>query len=183
MSQVTAERLEESERVWRSAPKTLSSVSPSDLSAAHVIAAADKFGSILPLPLPRPPPQSSSSSHRVRARRHRRLFVFEQTVELVASINRLYSGNVAHGFGCFCVDATVASAQVNALNGFIKDAARLTRGRRELALTGAEATRRLTKAESVDRYSVKFKSHAQVELVADLLDEPSHDTVVRLLEA
>lgn len=108
--------------------------------------------------------------------------MFEQTIEVVEAINSLFNGDLSRGFGVFCVDNVVMSAQVNALNDLTKDAARIARGRRGLVPTGAEAARRLTKAEVVDRYSVKFKGHTQVEMIADLLDEPAHNRVVRLLE-
>jgi hypothetical protein len=104
--------------------------------------------------------------------------------DVVFAINGLNAGTLSHGLcGGFAQDLIIAAAQHAALNGIVQDAAVLFRARRGLGSTGASAVKELTKAETVDRYHVRFKGHTQVPLMADLLDEPSHETVVDMLSA
>ena len=175
-------------RRWR--PKT--GVSVDTLPTAHQWCfVASQADALLPVPPVKLSvgPTSSSKSHRCRARHLRRLEVMHDANRKLYALNTLHSGHCRRrtdlqrwsSMARTSISTTLGQRQ--AQNVALRESHRLCIERRGSRLTSAETVAKLIKHDKIDRYgSVRKKMGKQAVLVAALVDEPTDERVVEMLE-
>lgn len=136
----------------------------------------------LSLPYPPHPGWTTRSSHRVRSRCSRRRRVWRLACKVVESMNRLYSGRLEQR-AAVRGSPYLGAAHECAWAFIVAEIAQCARERRKLTLTRAQAAAALSHSSVAEVYGGCRGRHAQVDLVADLVEEPKDDGSVCMLEA
>ena len=138
----------------------------------------------LPLPLPLHPGWAKSASHRLRSRATQKRCVWRLALRYVEVVNRLSRGDLEHRTAGRQekVSKSLALAHQRALRFILGEAARHAKERRSCDLTGAQAVAQIIHGTESEVYSGRSARHAQVPLVADLIEEPRDDHAVQMLD-
>ena len=158
-------------------PKAVASSLPS-LSALRTPEAK-----LLPCPLPPRPSSGRSRSHRCRSRHAWQCRRWNIASGLIAAVNAGYEGP-RHNASKPPVRAVIptTAAQLRTQAWAWRCAGAYVTARREETPSGAPAVARLLRRE-LPSYNATIATHAQVEFLADAIDEPEDDRVVPMLEA
>ena len=157
-------------------------------SAARVAQGAEQQR-IFPLPLPPRPVWKALKSSRLRKRQKDRLAVWRTACSMIAVLNGMAVGDVWSKLTCTAdqFDAYMKTNPAGALafSNLMKDAARETRERRGLGLTGvhSEAAAELLKCSADAQGYIKATGVKQVPLQAELVKEPASPKCLNMLEA
>ena len=155
-------------------------------AAAKIAAWAQDWKPLLPLPRLLPPQKGSSRSHRLRARCKRKLMLWQSITELTDSLNWLDRGGrpQRRQRPPPCALADLEGAQRRAILFLAREAWLMLQARREFPLTGAQALASVMRTTVRGTYSMKVRAETpHVRLKADLVDEPSDESFVPMLEA
>jgi len=132
--------------------------------------------SLLPAPLLVVPQVPHGRSHRIRLRWKRRRDIILHANVILRAFNKLDAGLRTSRAQRRSIHPGRSAATTSLHKRVFGMAASFALARQDpdiRSLTGAQATARLLKLDRVDRYSFSGKTHAQVPMIANALDEPT----------